>query len=169
MKSTKNKYCSLLSAFHAHLISGLLCLSLLNMISGGQALAQGYITVTFYPDSNPELTSVDGFVVSSSSPNSFLSKRAELGSVANDFSTSGRIARLVASNSTNEYQIIHRGILIFDTSSLPDSAIITSATLSLYGVGKGNGLLSDAHAALSCRVDSNNKHRTHIGRLCKTG
>jgi hypothetical protein len=36
------------------------------------------------------------------------------------------------------YADVYRGFLFFDTSSLPDDAIITDATLSLYGCGSGS-------------------------------
>src|SRR5690554_3011578 len=43
---------------------------------------------------------------------------------------------LTASTTTNQFQSLWRVIICFDTSSLPEDAIITSATLRLYGATK---------------------------------
>lgn len=47
---------------------------------------------------------------------------------------------IASSTSTNQYATLVRMFWLFDTSSIPDSATISSATLSLYGQGKSNGL-----------------------------
>ena len=57
--------------------------------------------------------------------------------------------------TANRFDSLYRDIILFDTSSLGDSANISAATLSLYSWGKANTLnLSDNHAGISL-VSSN--------------
>ena len=98
----------------------------------------------FYPDADPESTSVDGYVEEDVSPSppyylSWADLVASPGNNANDDRHGGMdIFIYIASTSapnTDKWRTLTRGIILFDTSSLADTQII-SATLSLYCEGK---------------------------------
>ena len=113
-------------------------------------------TSTFFPDPNPETTSVDGLVErNNAGSETFASLRSGAGTVADDSTSAtggGRVYRLLASTTTDGFQVLDRGIFLFDSSSLPDGATISSATFSFY-IAAGNSSnalgLSAAHAAAS--------------------
>ena len=93
-------------------------------------------TGTFYPDAHTESSSVDGWVSAEEGEGvSWSTIRNHIGTYANDSSTTASIT-LASHGTTNEWYILRRGIVLFDTSSLPDDAVITSATLSLRGYDK---------------------------------
>jgi len=46
----------------------------------------------------------------------------------------------LTTNTTDEYNEHYRGLVTFDTSSVPDSSTITGATLTMYGATKSNWL-----------------------------
>jgi hypothetical protein len=97
-------------------------------------------SATFYPDANPEISSVDGIVGDVDNDNMAWSTLvAQPGSYATDSDTWNYIVRITASYSSLWAYLI-RGVLLFDTSSLPDEASISAATLSFYGYGKYDGL-----------------------------
>lgn len=91
----------------------------------------GHTTDVYYPDPNPESTSVDGAIAAENAVFS--------------------VAQLLTSGSSAEYHdttdyadtyysgstyTIWRGYFAFDTSSLPDTDTIDSATFSLYVISK---------------------------------
>ncbi len=94
---------------------------------------------TFYPDADPETTSVDGYVGRHSVNEIFTTIRNGTGAGFNDASTT-IAAQLNASTTSNQYDALWRGILTFNTSSIVSSASIINSQLSLYGSGKNNGL-----------------------------
>jgi hypothetical protein len=101
-------------------------------------------TQTYRPDANPESTSVDGYLSSGyvlSGGDTFANIRGGLGGYLAAFpsATAGNVA-IYASTVSNMYDQMDRGVLLFDTSSIPDDATISSATLSLYVNYKNNGL-----------------------------
>jgi len=57
--------------------------------------------------------------------------------------TMNTVVGFKADQSTNKWEWIHRGIFPIDTSCLPDSATIVSATFYVYGGDKDNGLDSN--------------------------
>jgi len=85
-------------------------------------------TSTFFPDPNPETTSVDGSV-----------RRDNDGSWANARNTAAALtvtANSVSTNCNNSTSAgnytVRRNIFLFDTSSMPDADIINSADFSLW-------------------------------------
>lgn len=89
-------------------------------------------SATFNPDANPETTSVDGHVSTSTVPGTdFSTLRAQAGSGSTDILTS-LAASIFSGETTDTWEEINRAILLFDTSSLPDDAVISGVDLELY-------------------------------------
>jgi hypothetical protein len=90
-------------------------------------------TSTFYPDPDPETTSVDGLCRRvNTSGETWNTMRTSAGTQA--FPSSVNLsARIGADANTDKFDIIERNAVGFDTSSIPDADTISSATLSLYG------------------------------------
>ncbi len=98
-------------------------------------------TNTFYPDYDPETTSVDGLVYDNNpGSRSWASMRAATGDGAQPSVAFNNSPYIQTSPTTNLYVQLWRDVFLFDTSSIPDSDIITTATLSLYGDVAGNQL-----------------------------
>jgi len=93
-------------------------------------------SMTFYPDADAETTSVDGYAGEEAEDATWTVLRGMPGDTSDD---SGALIYAVyfrASGTNNQFQSLRRGIYLFDTSALPDSAVVTSATLSLFGNSK---------------------------------
>jgi len=96
-------------------------------------------SATFYPDADPESSSVDGYTSRNQTNSGWWSIHDGVGTLANDSSTEMSV-KIKAYYNTNTWWELNRGIAVFDTSALPDDATIEAATLSLYGAGKYNSL-----------------------------
>lgn len=99
-------------------------------------------TLTVYPDANPESTSVDGTVGRHSVDETFSTIRNGAGTL-NTPSSDQRGPIILASSTLNQYAYVERLVLLFDTSPLGASAVISAATLSIYAAGKSNNLGAD--------------------------
>jgi len=105
----------------------------------------GHTTDTYYPDSDPEINSVDGHCNSrASSPGvpwaDLYYGSYNLGASDNETTVSVKVQ---ASEEDPNWEEITRGIVTFYTENLPDNAEISSAILSLYsGVGASGDELS---------------------------
>ncbi len=116
--------------------------SVMKNIHSGEKIVKGKIgrtTDTYYPDAHPETTSVDGLVYQSLNTN-WATIHDAVGSDASIDNTAttifGKIeARNAAGGNWNQ---LARSIHLFDTSALPDTDTITSATVSYYGSSKDN-------------------------------
>lgn len=106
----------------------------------------GNTTSTFYPDADPESTSVDGFANKGAGLSSWAASRSAAGDGSNDTSTSGIVVQSEQAGA-NDYPI-KRTFYLFDTSALPDGDTIDSATLSIYSTGSGNDTESSSPADL---------------------
>ena len=99
----------------------------------------GFDTLTVY--STPGST-VSGqvFRYVPSSPEAFSTIRAGAGNGSAYAGGGNLVAKLWADTSTDDYQMLSRGIFLFDTSALTAEATISAATISLYGALKDTGL-----------------------------
>lgn len=96
----------------------------------------------FYPDADPESTSVDGYVEHEAlAPPLFWADLIAAAGTSYDDSAiwNGIIVGIYASSTINKWRDLTRGIILFDTILLA-GLTITSATLSLYCSGKGDYL-----------------------------
>lgn len=91
----------------------------------------GNTTSTFYPNSGTGAAPVDGRAYRSVDA-SFSSIRTGAGDGGDATSNFGS-AILGASATTNQYNQLRRFICGFDTSAIPDTDVISSATISFYG------------------------------------
>ncbi len=111
---------------------------------------------------------VDGYVARGSVNQTLANIRAGAGTSAQPTATSALVA-LQSSATTNQYTDLARGILCFDTSSIPDDAIILSATIRLRGIFKQNGLGSpDLHITSASPASSANLVSADYGTLGST-
>lgn len=95
-------------------------------------------TLTVYPA--PGVT-VDGIIKRDVTTETWATIRDNAD--GNEVDYSGAIyasARIAASSTTNQWSVITRSILLFDTSALTGDATISATVLSLYGFGKNDGL-----------------------------
>ena len=114
----------------------------LALLQGGYPVTIGD-SDTFYPDADPETTSIDGYVAQTGFPDFTWAEIRALtsGSAADDSGTVWYIHH-GADDETNRWRHLFRALFLFDTSALDDTAVISSATLSLYGKAKADGLSS---------------------------
>ena len=89
-------------------------------------------TETFNPDADAESTSVDGTVARGVASETFATITGGAGTASSDSTSAPTVAGIRASTTTNEFQAIERSILLFDTSSLPDNAIISAVTFEYF-------------------------------------
>lgn len=108
----------------------------------------GFATLTAYPDAHTEVSTVDGIVYYAPGSMAFSTLRSGTSGTAVDNGASIN-AILASSNTTNEFSSMHRGFMLFNTSSLTGATGV-SAILSGYYYGKTNTLAEmDAHIAAS--------------------
>ena len=94
----------------------------------------GTCTATFYPDANAESTSVDG-QAQENTVNDFATIRGDVGDSVAGGDAAPEVIATVATHPSADYITMTRGALLFDTSALPDNAIINNATLGIAGDG----------------------------------
>lgn len=118
-------------------------------------------TMTFVPDANPESTSVDGVVNSNPSPGDTWAN-VHAGTSLNAFDSFGSDEVAVSYSATDPgWFLMSRGIMLFDTSALPDDANISAATLSLYITAVTDSMASNPEPQLDI-VDSNPGSNTSL-------
>ena len=110
----------------------------------------GNTTSTFYPDADPETTSVDGRTRYDGNGVTWATFQAADGGSASDVGTE-LYAYLAAWSVSNQWDLNDKTHFLFDSSSIPDTDVISSATFSLYGTGTNNNPLT-----LSLNVYSTN-------------
>lgn len=115
---------------------------------------------TFYPDPDSEITTVDGHVTYEASTNWSTTRNATDGTAVNDSSQSlVAEARRGVPGFSSRYSL-SRAFLLFNTSAIPDSSTITSASLSLVteSIYVGSGSQQVAYL-----VSSNTASTTALG------
>ena len=85
----------------------------------------------FYPDANPETTTFDGYVGDNTPNESWANKIAGPAAFENDNGKTIYGFYMLTGATTNTWTLLYRTIILFDTSSLPDTATITSATITV--------------------------------------
>jgi len=94
-------------------------------------------SATYYPDADPETTSVDGRAAfKDDDGESWATAEGHAGSDAEDDVSSQFAAGFRADGNTDEWDRLFRGIYLFDTSGLDDSYTLTAVTFSVAGGGK---------------------------------
>ena len=94
---------------------------------------------TFYPDPNVETTTVDGLVYHENLAGlAWADIRTATGNNAIDDTDANIFSGLRGDGNTDKWDRLLRAIFLFDTSPLPDTATISSAVLSLKGLGSVN-------------------------------
>lgn len=100
-----------------------------------------YTTSTFYPDPDPESTTVDGSVAqdygAEGNGQTWATIRGAAGNDHQDASTNREIFQTAADNSGNKWLSMYRGVFLFDTSSIGDTDTKDSGTFSINGTTTG--------------------------------
>ena len=101
---------------------------------------------TFYPDADPESTSVDGIVYRGDVDEAWNDIHDGAGSAAQD-SNDALYVNISSSTTNNQWKYLFRSIVLFDTSALPNTAIVTAVTLTTFGKEKTDplGILLDVN------------------------
>jgi len=114
-------------------------------------------TSTFYPDPDTESTSVDGYVWR----NDVAQGWAAIHDAASGTSAADDLSAINVSISTNttsgQWDRMGRGFILFDTSSITDTDVVSSATFSIDGDGG-----TDAFDQSGCVVDSSPASNTSL-------
>ncbi len=87
-------------------------------------------SVTFYPDKDPETTTVDGTLLRTGSNMSWASIRDGAGTGASD-NADNLIVYLMNGTVSGTYTYLRRVIILFDISSIPVNSTITGVVLSI--------------------------------------
>ena len=85
---------------------------------------------TFYPDSDPESTSTDGYV-QENTDGAWSTIRADVGTIGDSYGSRMWDVGYAATASSPNYSSMSRAILLFDTRSIDDGESIDSATLDI--------------------------------------
>lgn len=91
-----------------------------------------FAVATFNPNANVETTSVDGYAQRSVASETFTTIVNGAGTGSDDSATDQAVGYLRASTTSNQFNLINRGFMLFDSSTLTASATISSATFQLY-------------------------------------
>lgn len=131
---TADKYANRLRYVLRHLVAIVSALSI-EWVAKRQDVAAQFlfagITMSFFPDPNPETTTVDGIAIqqyTSGSGQPWATIRAAAGTAASNNLTSGQIAGWVADNASTRWTLIFRSLFLFDTSVITSGATVSAAS-----------------------------------------
>ena len=136
-------------------------LSVMKNIHTGERIIRGKIgntTSTFYPDGNPESTTVDGSIeiVNLTSSGFTATRSATNGTHLNDVNTLSQVNRSGSPYTYyrgSNYIEMGRSYWLFNTASIPDTDDISSVVLSLWAFAKSDGI-NDANSFISITTSS---------------
>ena len=117
----------------------------------------GFSTLTAYPDADPETTTVDGHVRRDTGTETWATIHDGAGTAFSDNATTAQFASVVSSTTANRWDVIRRGIFLFDTSSITASATISAVVFSLWATSVTNDFTSSL-----CVVSSNPASNTGL-------
>jgi len=126
-------------------------------------------TITVYPAAGAN-DPVDGWVGIGGQNSTFPTIRAvATGNDSNVTNASGTYVYIGASTTSNQFSDLYHGYILFDTSAIPSDAVITSATFSLFGTAKSNGLGSpDIHVGASNPASNSNLVNADFDKISRT-
>ncbi|MBI2120793.1 MAG: RHS repeat protein, partial [Parcubacteria group bacterium] len=123
-------------------------LSVMKNIHTGEKIVKGKVgrtTDTYYPDANPESVSVDGYARHAQNL-TWTNIHDAAGTETDDVSNPNKIGGIDArgAGTTDHWNVLYRFYSLFDTSPLPDTDNIVSATLSIKGTSKSNDFTTNS-------------------------
>lgn len=104
----------------------------------------GGIEVNFFPDPNPESTSVDGNATRAANGN-FATIRGGNGTTHNDTGATEGYVQLANGNTTDTFDQLIRSFFFFDTSALPDGDNLDNATCDFVFNSKSSDFSGDIY------------------------
>ena len=90
-------------------------------------------TTDFYPDGDPESTSVDGHVKRDDVNEAWSTIRTSTGTLVDSSSSNFNFGAIACNPPVDKYSSLSRGFMLFDTSAIGSGYAVTSATLGVYG------------------------------------
>ena len=108
----------------------------------------GFDTLTKYPDAHTETDTVDGVVTRNNVNQTFANIRAGDGIEAYDALATSLIVALKSTETTDQYEQLQRGIILFSTSALTSGAVIAAATYGFRTTTDVSILLGDTNFCL---------------------
>jgi len=109
---------------------------------------------TFYPDANPETTSVDGDVRRVTTAESWATLKSGAGTSPLGDSNVNMYCYMSSYSTTDTWRWLMRSIMLFDTSPFSDNVVISGAVLSVYCQAKFDQL--GLHATYAPNIYSSN-------------
>jgi len=132
------------------------------------ALDFGFATLTAYPEPEPGTTSVDGVVGRVVASETFSTIRGGAGTNASVANANDSIGYLFSSSTTDQYQYLFRGILLFNTTAI-GHGYVTAASFTPYITAKTNGLGSaDLHVCASTPASNTTLATSDYGNVGST-
>lgn len=116
-------------------------------------------TTTYYPDANPETTTVDGYTAHLSANQSWNTFWQAAGDAADDSSSAQEQLMALSDATGTNWKHLFRSIFLFDTSGIGDTDSVTAATLSCWVADHGTATIGDLDVSV---VSSNPASNTAI-------
>ena len=130
-------FCNYAKSFYERDYYGRLVLVPVPVLDLGGQLVAAHATSTFYPDPDPESTTVDGECATSFASSTWLDHVDGTGDLSDDSSAINYVIRIRDGASAGQWANISRGFFLFDTASI-GADTIDSATLEVKGTGKAD-------------------------------